>query len=212
MPEPIAIYSIRGLIFDKELSNVQNLIMMQGGFALEATVHRIKTLYSVCGPKYGNKVFPNPNISAILQDLCAQAGIASQILFNGNPNKSRLESQTAYNLRVERYEYVQQLCRQHQFDPAVLTNREVRNALTHIDERMADILTKEEGVGWFVDYAASIRDALEPPPNVKKIEFCRTYIHNESLILHLGNELNLDTLMEECITALKIIFNAKSIA
>lgn len=206
MPEPLAIYSIRGLILDRKLGNVQNLIMAQGRFALEATVHRIKTLFNICGPKNENKIFPDPNIPAILQDLCAQAGIASQILFNGNPHKSRFESQTAYSLRIERYEYVQKLCHQHEFVPIVLTNREVRNALTHIDERMADILTKEEGVGWFVDYAASIRDALIPPPNVKRIEFCRTYIHNESLILHLGNELDLDALMEECTTALRVIF------
>jgi len=72
MAEPIAIYSIRGLFVDKELSKVQNLIMMQGGFALEATAHRIKTLYSICGPKYGNKIFPNHNIPAILNALNKQ--------------------------------------------------------------------------------------------------------------------------------------------
>lgn len=74
--------------------------------------------------------------------------------------------------------------------------------LIYIDERMVDIFIKEEGVGWFVDYVVFICDVFIFFFNVKRIEFCRIYIYNESLIFYFGNELDLDVLMEECIIVL----------
>jgi|GEM_PF-2800445 len=206
MNEPAGIYGLRNLILDRKLNNVQNLILTQGSSALQATLARINYLYQSCGPKEGNKVFADPNIPPVLQDLCAQAGIASQILFNGSPHKSRLESQTAFELRLERFEYVKKLCDEQNFEPKILTDREIRNSLTHIDERLADILTQEEGIGWFVDYTASNRNSFPIPEGVKEIKYCRSYVHNESTILHLGNELNLDGLIHECAAILAIVF------
>jgi hypothetical protein len=206
MNEPASIYSLRQIVFDREISNVQNVILTQGSSALQATLARINFLFEICGPKEGNKVFTDQNIAPVLQDLCAQAGIASQILFNGNPHKSRLESQTAFELRLERFEYVKNLCNEQNFAPEILTDREVRNSLTHIDERLADILTEEEGIGWFIDYAASIRNSFNKPDGVKEIKYCRSYVHNESKILHLGHELDLIELAHECAAILAIVF------
>ena len=77
MNQPVGIYSLRNVIFDREISNVQNLILTQGSSSLQATLGRINYLYQSCGPKEGNKVFTDSNIPPVLQDLCAQAGIAS---------------------------------------------------------------------------------------------------------------------------------------
>mgnify|MGYP000588910309 CR=1 FL=1 len=211
MKEPKGIYSIKSVLFDSSLSKVQNLIMMQGAFALEATIARIDYLNKICGPKNGNNIFTDRNIPYLLQDLCAQAGIASQVLFNGQAKKGFKESEIAFELRLERYNYVKNLCEIHSFEPEVLNDRRVRNSLTHIDEKMADLLTKESDVAWFVDHAASIRNSFQMPAEIKSVKFCRTYIHNESKILHLDNELDLDKLRKECLKTLTVVFNAKSI-
>ncbi len=206
MNQPAAIYSTNQVIFDRELSDTQNLILFQGFSALEATCFRIDYLYKLCGPKEGNKLFTGRDIPTLLQDLCAQAGIASQILFNDNPNKYRNESKIAYELRHERVEYVNRFCVDQQFRPEILTDREIRNSLTHIDERLPDILTQEDGIGWFIDYAASIRSAFPKPEGINEFKYCRSYVHNESKILHLDHELNLDILAKECLIVLKIVF------
>jgi len=211
MNEPSAIYCpSRRVIFDREISNVQNLILVQGSSALSATLERISYLNQICGPKEGNKVFKDQRIPPILQDLCAQAGIASQILFNGNSHKSRYESETAYKLRMERIEYVKRFCDDQNFTPEILTDREVRNSLTHIDERLADILTEKEGIGWFIDYAASIRSSFTKPDGIKEIKYCRSYVHNENKILHLGHEFDLNGLVHECVAILAIVFGVDS--
>jgi len=206
MNKPAAIYSLRKIVFDKDIDDVQNLILTQGSSALSATFQKINYLFNVCGPQEGNKVFMDSSIAPTLQDLCAQAGIASQILFNGNPHKSRLESQQAFDLRIERFNYVKNLCDSQGFNPNILLDREVRNSLTHIDERLADILTKDHGVGWFIDYVASTRNSFPKPEGITEIKYCRSYVHNEGKILHLDNELDIKALAHECVAVLAIVF------
>jgi hypothetical protein len=203
MNEPAAIWSLRKIVFDDEISLTQNVILTQGSSALQATINRIDSLAEL-GPREGNVMFVNSNIAPILQDLCSQAGIATSTLFN-NGNKSRFESDLAYKLRVERIAYVKKLCDEQNFKPETLTDREIRNSLIHIDERLADILTNEKYVGWFIDHVASIRNSFEPIEGIT-IKYCRSYIHNENKILHLGNELDLTLLRQECLAILAIVF------
>ena len=203
MNEPAAIWSMNRIVFDEEISLTQNVILSQSSSALQATISRIDSLAKL-GPRTGNNVFLNYDVSPILQDLCSQAGIASSILFNEG-NRSRFESPLAYKLRIERVEYVKKLCDEQNFKPSTLTDRELRNSLIHIDERLADILTAEKNVGWFIDNVTSIRNSFEPIEGIE-IKHCRSYIHNENKILHLGNELDLTELREECLAVLAIVF------
>ena len=67
-------------------------------------------------------------------------------------------------------------------------------------------MTEEEGIGWFIDYAASVRSSFDIPNGIKKVQYCRSYIHNEGKILHLGTELDILGLADECTTTLRIVF------
>ncbi len=115
------------------------------------------------------------------------------------------ESLEAYKLRRERIEYVKRWCSEKIFQPATLLDREVRNALTHIDERLADILTRASGAGWFIDVAARSRREFSAPDGIS-VRYYRSYVMEEDCIPHLGQELNLARLRAECVAIFAIVF------
>ena len=204
MNQPAAIWSLTRIVFDNDINLTQNVILTQGSSALIATIDRIEQLYNfIKGSPLTNAAIDR-GIAPILSDLCAQAGIAATILFHKGP-KGRLESDVAYNLRKQRIQYIEKFCTEQSFFPQTLTNREVRNSLTHIDERLADILTKDSNVGWFIDTAINKRDEFVAPKDIL-IKFCRCYIISENKILHLDQELDIEKLRQECIVLLAIIF------
>lgn len=206
MNKPAAIWSLTRIVFDKNISATQNIILTQASSALLATIDRIDRLYSLMkeGPLVNTSIH-SAEIATILSDLCSQAGIAATILFNKG-HKGRQESEIAYTLRLERVEYVQSLCSQQRFQPKTLTNRKVRNSLTHLDERLADILTENPNVGWFIDSAISKRDEFTPESKEIEVKFCRCYIISENKILHLDQELDIQELRQECKVILAIVF------
>ncbi len=207
MIEPAAIWSLQQVILDKDLGTTQNVILHQARYALGAVASRIHHLSQICGPRVGNKMFVNQSIPSILQDLCSHAGIASNILFNGNQRKTNFESETAYNLRMERFQYVQTKCEKANFQPILLKDRDIRNALLHIDEKLADILTAKENVGWMIDQVSSTRMSdYQVEGGQIEVKFCRSYIHNEGKIVHLDHELDIEELKKECEDALRVIF------
>lgn len=204
MNQPAAIWSMTRIVFDKNINLTQNVILTQGSSALRATIGRIEQLYNFIKASPLTNAAIDSGIAPILSDLCAQAGIAATILFHKGP-KGRLESEVAYNLRIERIQYIEKFCAKQSFIPQTLTNREVRNSLTHIDERLADILTKNSNVGWFIDSALNKRDEFIAPNNIS-IKFCRCYVISENKILHLDQELDIEILRHECLVLLAIIF------
>ena len=105
-------------------------------------------------------------------------------------------------------QYVNTFCDAQSVAPLTLRDRSVRNALTHIDERLADILTAEGNVGWFIDVAISARDEWAAQEGIT-IGFCRSYIAGEDCILHLGQELNLSLLRHECVEVLAVVFGVE---
>ncbi len=204
MNEPAAIWSLQRVIFDKAIGNTQNIILTQGASALKATINRIDKLQELINNSPIKNTFIDPDIPPTLSDLCAQAGVAATILFNDN-RQGRLETDIAYTLRKERIKYVKDLCDAQNFISLTLTNREVRNSLTHIDERLADILTSDPNIGWFIDIAIPNRNEFSAPNGIT-IKFCRSYIANENKILHLDQELDLKNLRQECVVILAIVF------
>jgi hypothetical protein len=203
MNEPAAIWGMQGIVFDKSISNTQNIILCQGREALKAVVRRILQLeeYATSGPIKNASI--DDRTHSIISDLCYQAGLASTILLN-EARKGRKESEWACQLRVERVEYVKRFCEAKKVEVKVLKDREVRNALTHIDERLADILTENENIGWFIDVALdpvgwNTKDNIE-------VKFCRCYDITNRRILHLGHELSVPELYEECIALLAVVF------
>ena len=155
MVEPSAIWSTRLIVFDKAVSLTQNVILSHARFALHAMIERIDALHEMAKamPNLVNMA-PHPGIPAILTDLCNQQGIASTILFNDRP-KTRQESDLAFALRKKRVEYVKYWSKQVPIK--ILSNRKMRNSLTHIDEHLADALAKPK-TGWFIDVAIGKRD------------------------------------------------------
>ena len=61
------------------------------------------------------------------------------------------ESKVAHQLRMDRIAYVQALCESQKIKIVLLRDRRIRNTLTHIDERLADILTEKKNAKWFID-------------------------------------------------------------
>jgi len=202
--QPEAIWSSSRIVFDKEVSTTQNVILAQGRSALSATVRRIDRLHELTreGP-IKNAAF-HPEIAPVLSDLCYQAGLASTILFN-NSKQGYRESQIAFKLRQERYEYVERYCSSQGINPVTLRDREVRNSLTHIDERLADILTEAPRRGWFINAAVGSKTEFVAPEGITA-NYCRSYAIKEDVILHLGNELDVSRLRDECVAVLAVVF------
>jgi hypothetical protein len=203
MKEPSAIWGMQQIRFDKNISLTQNIILSQGREALKAVIRRIKDLdtLAMSGPLTNAGI--NDQTHSIISDLCYQAGLASTILFN-KAKKGFKESDTSFQLREQRVKYVDSFCDDQGVTVKTLKDREVRNALTHIDERLADILTEKEGVGWFVDVVIDpngweTKDDLE-------IKFCRCYDLVNKKILHLGYELDVRKLLDECLAVLAVVF------
>lgn len=205
MNKPAAIWSLSRIVFDDNIDLTQNVILSQGSSALIATVDRIDQLQNYIKKSPLENTAIDRGIAPILSDLCAQAGIASTILFHNWP-KGRFESEFAYKNRIQRIKYVEKFCNEQNFIPETLINREVRNSLTHIDERLADILTKDPNIGWFIDTAINNRDEFIAPNGISSIKFCRCYVINENKIFHLDQELDLGKLRFECLVLLAIIF------
>ena len=205
MYEPSAIWSASPVIFDRDISNTQNVILSQGSSALRTTVQKIDDLHSLVPPDAENAVFFDVRIPPILQDLCYHAGLASTILFNNNKKQGFKETGNAYILRLERVEYVNNFCEEQSITTTTLTNRDIRNSLTHIDEKLGYFLTLEENVGWFVDFAATHRNKFLVPEGLTA-KYCRSYVSSEDRILHLDQELHLGQLRKECVTVLAVVF------
>jgi hypothetical protein len=194
MAEPSAIWSMHLVVFDQSLSLTQNVIMSHARLAVQALIERIDRLHALVAsfPRLTN-MYPHRDIPATLSDLCFQQGIASTILFNDGARGSK-ESSSAYKLRLSRIAYVQAKCAS--ISTAVLSDRKVRNSLTHIEEYLAKAMKKER-TGWFIDAAIWRRDEFSAKEHGIDVAFCRTYIASEDTIIHLGHEISLNALREE---------------
>lgn len=207
MHDPAAIWSSRLVVFDKEISNTQNAILSQASTALSSTIDLIRNLRALINVSPIKNFYisdPPYLIPSTLSNLCYQAGLASTILFD-DCKKKRSESSTSYKLRIERVAYVKKWCATRGLKTPTLENRSMRNALTHIDEYMADALTKEGSTGWWIDSALKSRAEFMPPAGIK-MQFCRSYVNDEDKLLHLDKELSLKSLEEECSALLAVVF------
>jgi len=206
MAEPAAVYGIKQVVFDQEISLTQNIILVQGRSALISTVQQIDKLHKLVQEDPLVNAAVSPEIAPTLSTLCHQAGLASTILFEDFPEPHHRESETAYQLRMERVEYVNQFCSREGIKPTVLADREMRNSLTHIDRDLADSLTEREGVGWFIDVAVETRADFDTHEDIDELRFCRSYIIGEDTILHLGQEMDLEKLRWQCVAVLAVVF------
>jgi hypothetical protein len=203
MTEPSAIWSTSLQVFDQTLGTTQNVILSQGRFALQALVRRIDYLHEMLKHMPSLKdAYVHPDIPATLTDLCNQQGIASTILFNDGP-RQRKESVKAHKLRLERIAYVKHWTKNVPIK--ILSNRKVRNSLIHIDEYIADAFDKPK-TGWLVDSAIGSRTQFTAAQHGIGIDFCRSYIASEDMILHLGNEISVSKLKWEASAILAAVF------
>lgn len=99
---------------------------------------------------------------------------------------------------------MEQFCAAQKIEINLLKNREIRNALTHIDERLGDLLTEKENVGWFIDVALD-PDSWKTEEGLE-ISYCRCYDIRNKKILHLGHELDVSALHNECLAILAAVF------
>jgi hypothetical protein len=202
MNEPVAIYGMQQIVFDKSISNTQNIILSQGREALKAVVRRIIELEDFSSAGSIQNAGTDDRAHSVISDLCYQAGIASTILLDNA--KVKQESKVAHQLRMDRIAYVQALCESQKIKIVLLRDRRIRNALTHIDERLADILTEKKNAKWFIDVT------IDPSEwqTVKPFEdnYCRCYDFINKKILHLGLELDILKLYYECLALLAAVF------
>jgi hypothetical protein len=202
MNEPVAIYGMQQIVFDKSISNTQNIILSQGREALKAVVRRIIELEDFSSARSIQNAGTDDRAHSVISDLCYQAGIASTILLDNA--KVKQESKVAHQLRMDRIAYVQALCESQKIKIVLLRDRRIRNALTHIDERLADILTEKKNAKWFIDVT------IDPSEwqTVKPFEdnYCRCYDFINKKILHLGLELDILKLYYECLALLAAVF------
>lgn len=202
MNEPVAIYGMQQIVFDKSISNTQNIILSQGREALKAVVRRIIELEDFSSAGSIQNAGTDDRAHSVISDLCYQAGIASTIFLDNA--KVKQESKVTHQLRMDRIAYVQALCESQKIKIVLLRDRRIRNALTHIDERLADILTEKKNAKWFIDVT------IDPSEwqTVKPFEdnYCRCYDFINKKILHLGLELDILKLYYECLALLAAVF------
>ena len=210
MYQPAAIWSLRLVVFDKGIGLTQNVILSQAADALRAVVDRIRTLQALIASSPIQDTYISPAIPGMLSDLCYQAGLASTILFN-NSSRGKKESALAFSLRKERLRYVQDLCASQNLQTPILKDRSLRNALTHIDEHLADALTQDANVGWLIDSAIESRTQFLAPRGVR-VGYCRSYIRSEHKIVHLDKELPLSALAAECTALRAVVFGLETSA
>lgn len=205
MYEPGAIYGFQMLnVSECPLSLTQKLILCHAREALKACLARIEQLREhVASSPIKNAAY-DPRIHILISDLCYQAGVASNILFV--KNKPGSASPAAKSMAKERVAYIQRVCEQKNVKCPTLCDREIRNALTHIDERLADAMTTHQNIGWYIDTAFDPSE-WTPHPDIKEHRYCRCYDISKDRILHLGHELDLATLAQECKALLQSIFN-----
>jgi hypothetical protein len=193
MAEPSAIWSNRLVVFDKSISLTQNVILSHARAALQALISRIDNLHTqVAAFPQLIDFYPHPEIPSTLTDIASQQAIASAILFNDSHRTTR-EREDEYQLRMKRVLYVKALCTQ--IETAILSNKSVRNRLTHIDEHLAREM-KRPNTGWIIDSAIARRDQFAAPDGLATA-FCRTYIASEGVIAHLGHDISVAGLRQE---------------
>lgn len=203
MNEPAAIWALRRVVFDDQISITQNAILSQGSYALRGVLEQVAKLRAYVDQSPLANVYIAPEIPAVLSNLCYQAGLASTILFN-DAKKGSKESEYAYRLRKERIDYVRQWSGAQGVEAPLLRDRNLRNSLTHIDEHLADALTKRPMTGWFIDVAIKSREWHAP--DIVDIAFCRSYIQDEDKLVHLEHELVVSHLAAECQALLAVVF------
>lgn len=207
--QPAAIWSTRGIVFDRDLSLTQNVILSQGRFALSSMITTIDHLYELIQfmPDLMD-VYIHPDIPKTLTEICIHQGIASSIMFN---NSERLfnENAAAYKLRMERFEYVKSLCDRASISVSILTNRKIRNHLVHVDTHLEKALRRPK-TGWIVDSAIASRDQFSPPLGLQ-MGYCRTFVACEEVILHLDNEISVRHLRNEAGQVLSCVFGNPTI-
>jgi hypothetical protein len=216
MAQPAAIWSTRLIMFDGEVDATQNVILSQARNALHALIARIDQLHQLVGQdNLIEGLYTDPAIPGILSDLCAQQGLAETILFSENKRGSK-ESLLAFSKRKERVAHVQKLC--GILPLPILKDRDLRNSLTHIDEKLPDELAAHDKTGWFIDVAVEKRGAFAgmlgnqlnspsglSPPGLE-VRYCRSYIASEDVILHFDHEVSLDKLRQEANIVLGAVF------
>ena len=209
MHQPKAIWSLRKIVFDKDISIIQNTVLTQGSSALRAAIDRIDKLWEYTKVAHENVVIHHPDVAPTLSDLCYQAGLASTILFNNAP-RGKGESNFIYRLRAERISYVSRYCRENNVKVVILKDKRLRNALTHVDEHLAKEMTKEPNVGWYIDMAIGTPDSMNIPGAISKVKFCRTDIKKRDEIVHLSHKVNVAALRLECEAVLGGVFGFTS--
>jgi hypothetical protein len=202
--EPMAIWATHLVVFNKDLSLTQNVVMTQGRQALYALVKRIDRLYALLheNPQIID-LYLSPEIPYILTEICAHQGVASSILFNGS-DRPNDESARAYALRIERYKYVQDICDGNSIQRSLLTSRTLRNQLIHIDSYIEKAM-RTPNTGWAIDTAMTHRDQYQAPNGIKT-GFVRTFIASEEVLIHLGHEISIKELRREAENVLNAVF------
>lgn len=204
MNQPAAVWSSTRIVFDEKIGLTQNVLLTQGSYALIAIIDRIDQLYSLLKASPSKNAAIDPGIGPILSDLCVQTGIAMTTLFYKG-SKGRLERDVAYDLRLQRVQYVEKICAEQKFVPETLTNRNLRDSLSYIDVQLPAILTTFPNTGVFIDYVVNKRQEFIIPHGMQ-IQFFRCYIISENKILHFGGDLDLAKLRSECVAILTIVF------
>ncbi len=208
MNGPSALWGTKLIVFDKEISLIQNVVLSTARDSLVALINRIDYLYSLI-EVWGEKIYPpiTPEIPYTIHDIFMHQGLAANIMFNKSI-KGKSESGSHYRLRVERAEYVDKYLVDAKLN--IFPNKRLRNKLAHADEAI-EAAMQEQNTGWFVDACVGTRDEYSVPtkPDMR-IAFCRCYIISENVISHLGEEVNLTALREEASIILAHVFGVST--
>lgn len=169
-------------------------------------MQRIRAIGKIIDSKTLVNCVTDDRIVHLISDLFNQAGVAATILFNDNPQGGKKnDPDYVYALRLERVKYVEELLAAENVEVSILKDRDLRNSLTHIDEHLAKALTQDEQTSWWVDVCMDMTEKWEIP-GAKKVQFCRCLDFKTGHIIHLNHDVDIGTLLFECLIVLRVIF------
>jgi hypothetical protein len=207
MAEPAGLWSFRNLKPNKEISVTQNVILSYARVALQTLITRIDVIHHLTKLSGNQNVYIHPELPSLLSDIVFHQGVVSLLIFRDG-EQGRQESNLAYASRLERIAYVANRCEGLPF-PA-LKSRRVRNALTHLDEYLAEELAAPN-TGWFIDVAVRSRNDFGRHPEIPNISYARSYIIDSDTLLNFGEEINLGELKKEAELAVGAIWRATDV-
>lgn len=173
------------------LTQANRYVIEEGMQALTCLVRDIEQIWKLrppIEPPPKGSVVSNGVIPALIGSVCQDLGTASLCLFSRGPLPTRFDN----DARLARTAFLES--KLQGISPGPLSDRAVRNRLTHIDEWLPRAFRADPDAATLQDLAITRRSMFKRTEGSGEIVFVRVYVMEEDCISHLGADMHLGQL------------------